>query len=329
MSAKHYTHITLEERIEIWHGLNCAKSARKIALELGRNPRTIQREIQRNMNKYTGKYEVMFAHDKAKQRRKHSKRKRKIDEDQQLKKIIATLISKRKWSPEQISGRLKLKKSSHQISFSTIYRYIHQGLFDRGRKHKIEFRYNLRHNGTNKRSKIPDGSGKIPRMKNISERDPVVDERGRIGDWEVDTVIGKQGEKCLVTIVDRNSRLLVGGLSNDKSSINVKNVIEQSLRDFECHTLTGDCGREFSLFSDIESILDCMFYFADPHSPWQKGTNENTNGLLREFFPKGQSLNEISKEFVCRAFGLLNSRPRKCLSYKTPFEAYKEARHLQ
>ena len=148
-------------------------------------------------------------------------------------------------------------------------------------------------------------------------------ERSRLGDWEADTVAGKTGKACLVTLADRKSRFLPGGKSAARKADPVNEVIIRSLKVQFLESITPDRGKEFAKHDLVTEELDqVQFYFPLPHHPWQRGTSENTNGLLREYFPKGQDLTDISEEYIQSVFDKLNKRPRKCLGYRTPFEVH-------
>ena len=194
--------------------------------------------------------------------------------------------------------------------------YIHHG--NRGAIRK------LRHRGKSRHTKgYVERRGKIQVSHEICERPKAADKRSRLGDWEGDTVVGTPGQACIVTLVDRKSRYLVGGKAEEKSADSVNAVIINSLKDQPLKSITPDRGKEFTKHSKVTEALDkVQFYFPLPHHPWQRGTNENTNGLLREYFPKGRNLNGIPAEYILEKFDELNKRPRKCLGYRTPYEIY-------
>ncbi len=171
--------------------------------------------------------------------------------------------------------------------------------------------------------------GKIPGMRPISERPAEAKGRSRLGDWEGDTVVGKGGGACLVTLVDRTSGLLEGGRAGGHNKAEVARTEEESLgRQAEVRTLTLDRGKEFAGFAEVVRV-GVVTYFADPHHPWQRGANENTNGLLREYFPKGTDFGPVSAEEVRAVYDEINRRPRKRLGYRTPYEVhYSTVLHL-
>ena len=235
---------------------------------------------------------------------------------------------------EQIAGRLKLEKSNLSISYSTIYRGIYNGLFDtkaekksKGNKGAIR---KLRHRGKSRHTKTYlEKRGKIQISNKISDRPEAAENRERLGDWEIDTVCGKPGKSCLVTIVDRKSRFTIIRKIARKNSNFVTATLIGALKDLPLETITPDRGKEFSKHSNVTKALGVEFYFPLPHHPWQRGTNENTNGLIREYFPKGIDITNVPYEVVQLVEDKLNTRPRKYLGFKTPFEIfYNKLLHL-
>ena len=207
------------------------------------------------------------------------------------------------------------------MSDSTIYRAIAAGRFDGligGRRAACR----LRRKGRARRSPGSERRGKIKVPHEISERPGEADARARLGDWEADTVAGAAGGACLVTLVDRKSGLLIGGKSPKKASAQVSKVMIRALRHQPLHTVTPDRGKESAAHAAVTEALGVEFYFASPHHPWERGTNENTNGLLREYFPKGRPFDKIKVAEVKRVYDKLNKRPRKRLGYRTPYEVH-------
>ena len=169
-----------------------------------------------------------------------------------------------------------------------------------------------------KRSARGDNRGKIPNKKSIEDRPEVVDSRERIGDWEADTIVGKGMKGAIVTLVDRKSRFLRMGLVERRTKEAVKNMIIELLKDFPVHTITCDNGKEFAAHEEISEVLDAETYFSHPYASWERGTNENTNGLIRQYFPKDTSFKNISKNDIHYVENRLNTRPRKCLGFVQP-----------
>jgi len=225
------------------------------------------------------------------------------------------------WSPVQISNDLKQKKII-SISHETIYKYIYRDNRQRGKLFE-----NLRRRHKCRRSWTATRNWKIgaakPRDRNsISMRDPIVEERIRIGDYERDTMLGKNGR--LLTIVDRTSRLTRLGLIKKTNGHETHFETMRLLEGEVVHTITNDHGSEFTLHTVTEKALGTRIYFAKPYCAWQRGTNENTNGLLRQYFPKGFDFSTVTLADIKRVEDLLNNRPRKCLGFKTPNEVHRE-----
>ncbi len=320
---RHHHHLTLEERELIMKYQTLAYSISKTAAELHRSKSTISRELKRNCK--NTEYLPSAAQQEYEKRRKRSRR-HKLLEDPRLYKYVKERFLEDQWSPEQITGRLRYEKSPYRISHNTIYRAIYAGMFDEknlshGNRGSIR---KLRHRGKSRHTKnYEEKRGKITISHLISERPKEANERSRLGDWEGDTVAGKTGKACLVTLTDRRSRYLTGGKSPLKKADPVNEVIIRSLKGQPLKTITPDRGKEFAKHSHVTEKLDqVQFYFPLPHHPWQRGTNENINGLLREYFPKGQDLTDIDEEFIQSVFDKLNKRPRKCLGFRTPYEVY-------
>lgn len=165
--------------------------------------------------------------------------------------------------------------------------------------------------------------GKIVISNDLSEYPYAATERSRLGDWEVDTVAGKKNGACLVTLADRKSRFLLSKKSDKKTSSLVRDAIVECLKGQPLHSITPDRGKKFSKHAEVSAVLnDVPFYFPQPHQPWKRGTNENTNGLLREYFPKGVDLSKYSDEYIQSKVDELNKRPRKCLGFLTLYEVY-------
>ncbi|HIR91629.1 MAG TPA: IS30 family transposase [Candidatus Limicola stercorigallinarum] len=227
-----------------------------------------------------------------------------------------------RWSPEQIEGRIALERPDLAVSDTTIYREIRSGRLDRcigGRKASARLRR------AGRRRKRRDGSelrGKIKVSHELSERPAKAEGRSRIGDWEGDTVADRCGGACLVTMVDRMSGLIAGGKPPSKRKGPVRRVMEASMEGRPCETVTLDRGKEFAEHALFTKAVGAECYFCLPHHPWQRGTNENTNGLLRQYFPKSCDLDSVDDAEVRRVYDELNRRPRERLGWRTPYEVY-------
>lgn len=321
----HYQHLTLSEREKLMYFLAKGDSVTKIAKKLGRSKSTISRELRRNCCK--GEYVPADAQEQYHKRRKKCKRK-KLLEDGGLYGLVRDKFLNHHWSPEQIAGRIRLEKSDYCVSYTTIYRGIYSGMFDtpeqrnscgnHGAKRK------LRHKGKPRRGKgYTEKRGQMEISHNITERPEAANRRTRLGDWEADTVMGKSSGACLLTLVDRKSRFLICRKMSRKSSRELAGCMAAALRFQPAETITPDHGSEFRYHAQVTERLDgVQFYFALPHHPWQRGTNENTNGLLREYFQKGCDLTNISPEKIQTVEDELNLRPRKILGFKTPAEVF-------
>jgi IS30 family transposase len=319
----HYKHLTLEEREMILKYHSEGDSIRKIALKIDRDKSTVSRELKRNSDE--DGYLPNRAEERYHVRRLKCRPKKKLS-DSAIYAYVKDKFLNEQWSPEEIEGRLKLEKASFSISYSTIYRGIYNHLFDephlsKGNRGAIR---KLRHRGKSRHTKsYVERRGKIQISHDIDERPEAANTRSRIGDWEGDTVVGVTGKACIVTLVCRKSRFLLGGKAAIKKSDFVNEVMINALKDQPCETITPDRGKEFSKHVEVTEALDkVQFYFPKPHQPWQRGTNENTNGLLREYFPKGKDITDISDEYIQEIFDKLNKRPRKCLGYRTPYEVF-------
>ena len=323
----HYHHLTIGEReiLYLMHGQG--KNQSEIARELGRSRSTISRELRRNRKKREA-YSPSRAERYYRKRRKNCGRKH-ILRCPEKREIIRRYIQELHWSPEQIEKRFRLEQHPLKISYASIYRAIHAGVFGResrvGRKQR--FSYHLRrkgkwprkHGGTTRQ-------GQYQKEYTIHDRPASANKRQEIGHFEGDTMIGKRGGACLVTLVDRRSRFTLAAKSPNLSAPAVRDTMVQLLRQVPAQrvkSVTPDRGPEFAQYQEISALLHHIpFYFADAYSPWQRGTNENTNGLLREFFPKGTDFSSVSQDDISSFVHCLNLRPRKCLAWLSPFEVF-------
>lgn len=274
----------------------------QIARELGRHRSTIGREVRRNRNA-RGYYYSAHAHQIALRRRAITRKPAKLACDPLRRSVERAL--RMYWSPEQIEGRRKFKGMT-PISRMTVYRHI--------KNHPEKLSEYLRGPGRQKpkRERI---HGRVM----ISDRPEIVEQRVRIGDWEGDTIRGPVRSKaCIATHVERKSYYLVACKLEQCNSEQMNRETVQAMSGLPIHTLTVDNGMEFGSFKKLEEALDIQIYFAQEKKPWQRGRNENTNRLLRQFFPKGTDFSGVNPREVEQAVGLLNNRPRKALNYETP-----------
>ena len=309
-----YHQLTLEQRYQIYAFKKAGFNQTEIAAELGVAKSTISRELCRNKGQRG--YRPKQAHSSAQARRQSSTNATKIKPKTWQK--IASLIVK-DFSPEQISGYLKAcgkASASHERIYQHIYAdkqqggslYTHLRLKKRRRKRYGKY----------------DKRGQIPNRKSIDERPEVVSNRERIGDWEADTIIGKNHNQAIVSLVERKSLLTRLEKVTRKTDKAVKRATIKALNALadKVHTITSDNGKEFASHEAIASALAADFYFAHPYHSWERGTNENTNGLVRQYFPKGTDFSKITQSEVKAVEKRLNTRPRKTLGYRTPNQVF-------
>lgn len=317
--AVEYAQLTLKERYNIEFLIQEGFSNKSIALRLCRDKSTIGREIKRNSNSRIS-YSAEVANMSATRRCK-----REIPSKFTLlsKDIIEDKLGL-KWSPEQISSHLKSVHSIF-ISHELIYQYIDNNRKSGGNLYKL-----LPHRGKKYKKRNIKTRKKYPKSaverKSISSRPAEVSQKTRIGHWEGDTVESKGHRGGIATLVDIKSKYTVIRKVRDKSSIEMKSAVVESFTGCPelIKTLTVDNGNEFALHDKISKELNTDVYFAHPYSPWERGLNENTNGLIRRFYPKGTDFTKISERELIKVQNLLNERPRKVLGFKTPKEVFTE-----
>ena len=314
------SHLTLEERELIAYRRAAGGSRRAIAEELGRSPSTISRELWRNRSR--GEYFPSRAQRQAEQRRRDRPLVRKMERPEVSHFVREKL--RQYWSPDQIAGRSELVFTDRRrhVSRQTIYTWI-QMETARG-KRWARF---LRRQG----KKRVDGEkrGKLPDATSIAGRPKIAERRGRRGDWEGDTVHGTPGHGGLVTLLDRKSRLVLIEQVSSLRSETVCGVVADALCSVPRQarkTATFDNGKEFAQHEELSRRTGVNVYFAHSYCSWQRGSNENTNGLIRQFFPKGTDLARQPASRINQVQDLLNHRPRRCLGYRTPHEAFTNIR---
>lgn len=311
-----YRQITLEERYNLSLLRRQGHSAAVIARILGRHRSTILREVRRNRKASDGGYRPQLADWYARGRRSRSRRNRRFSE-KDLKWIPRLL--RIKWSPEQISGRLGLY-GILQISHETIYRYIWE---DKRQGGNLYAHLRGAQKQRRKRYRSYDSRGRLAAKRHISTRPAAVEGRKQVGHWEADTVVGP-GKPCILSLVERKTGYTVIGRLEARTTAEVNRRATQLIRNQPrtVRTITADNGTEFHGYSTIERKTSARFYFATPYHSWERGTNENTNGLIRQYIPKRQSMANLSQN-QCNAIARqLNQRPRKRLGFRTPEECY-------
>ena len=308
-----YQRLTLADRYQIMALIRSKLSVRAIATNLGRHPSTISREIRRCLSSRSN-YRATVSHRQYLKRR--SKVHRPLKVQGQLAETINFYLGKQ-WSPEQIAGRLK--RAGVSISHETIYRYVYKN-YQYGGKIYLNLRRRRRSRRSHKVCRSLKRSGVRANGNHMGLRPKIVEKRKRVGDYERDTVQGKFKGPVLLTIVDRVSRLTK---IKKVQWINAKathHATVELLQNLPVNTITNDNGSEFSEHRQTAEALAIEIYFNDPYSSWQRGTNENTNGLIRQYYPKGTDFTKVSDSEIEQLENLLNNRPRKCLGYRTPFE---------
>ncbi len=318
-----YTHFTLPERKYLQELLAEGKNQAEIARILGRSRSSISREIKRNRAKYRPHkgsnnrycYSAWRAQNLYTIRRRDHRRTALKPGTDVWNYIVEHL--ELYWSPEEIANRWVMDHpGKRKPCVSTIYRYIKFGLF-----HKIKAKTHLRRRG--KRIQTRNANYNTIQPDRIIPQWPDdIRLRLRIGDWEGDTVYGGIGKGLLVTLVDRKSRYLRMKLLTSRNAEETRLAIVQLLNGFPVESISLDNGAEFSEFHKLEESLHTLVYFAEPHKPWQRGTNENTNDIVRFFFKKGFDFRTVSDEMVQEVEDLINNRPRKCLGWRTPKEVF-------
>ncbi len=301
-----YKHLTLNDRNKIEVLKQEGYSSRRIAKILGFHHSTICRELKRCNKNYSS---IEASKDKD---RKSSQKGRKRKATEAIKnKILEKLNSK--WSPEQIASTVL----NRIVSFKTIYNWLYSGI--------IEFDIRkLRRKG--KSRKVKETRGRFNIGTSIRKRPNKVKKRVEFGHWELDTIVSSRGKSkgCLATFVEMKSRFYVALPMKDRSKDSMLEAMKKLIKPLPKAALksfTSDRGKEFACYKEMES-LGIEFYFADPYSAWQRGSNENSNGLLREYYPKKMDLAKIEIEELIKNIMELNNRPRKCLNYQTPFDVF-------
>ena len=305
-----YTHLTQEERYQIYALKRAGHGQSEIAGVLNRSPSTISRELRRNGGERG--YRPKQAHSLARERQ--ASNARQIDEATWR---IAQAKLREDWSPEQISHHVA-------ISHETVYQRIYADKKAGG----TLWRHLRCQKQRKKRYGKTDRRGVIPNRQSIELRPLIVEERSRIGDWEADTIIGKNHKQAIVSLVERKSGFTLIRKVEHKTALAVSDVMTKLLRPHRSRvlTITSDNGREFAAHKTISKQLGASFYFAHPYASWERGTNENTNGLIRQYFPKNRDFTTITQREINMAMERLNNRPRKRLDYQTPSQLFFSSR---
>lgn len=324
-----YRHLSIEEREKLQELFWQKKSIRYIANVLERSPSSVARELKRNFPKEHRVYTPRLAHERALKKRSKRGIEKRLKNEVIRDYVVAHL--KLGYSPEQISGTIKKKKIG-TISHEAIYQYIYSQIWREGhsyvKKGKEDLRPFLRRRQSRRRHKGLRKPNKIERIsgKSIDIRPHVVECRKRLGDWEGDTVESCDHKPGINTLVDRKSGYVLITRVKDKSSSSTVEAMKK-LQLFPCHTITLDNGPENTNWRDMELVTSASVYYAHPYHSWERGTNENTNGLIREYFPKKTDFTLVSDEEIKKVEYILNTRPRKRLNWSTPLQVMGVALH--
>jgi len=321
-----FSHLTYEERCQISSYQRNDFTQTEIANLIGRHQSVISRELRRNSSE--AEYDGIQAHKNTELRHAVANARRKKMTPYVLGRV-QELLQESDASPEQISGRLR-KLHGIQVSHETIYQFIWK---DKDRGGTLYEHLRHRAKKYNKRSGKNAGRGLIPNRVDIEQRPPIVELKERLGDIELDTVVGAKHKGVVVTAVDRASKYSWFKRELEGTAINIENALCTRLGSLAelgfFHTATSDNGKEFANHESIVQRLGGAFFFAKPYHSWERGLNEHTNGLLRQYFPKGTDFTTISDEDLAVAEWKINNRPRKILNYLTPAEALSAMMHKQ
>lgn len=311
-----YKQLALRERYQIAAYKKAGFLQKDIARELKVSESTISRELSRNTLYAT--YQPELAERLTYQR--HRDKAKKIKLTNPVKKFIKEKL-KLDWSPEQIAGIMKKEKVKNGVSYESIYKYIYHNKSYGG---KLYLKLRHKNKKYHKRSSAYNTRGILKDRVTIDFRPKIVDRKLRVGDWEIDTVIGANHQGALVTIVDRKSKFALIKKVASKHADVVKDATIQMLLPVKhlTHTITSDNGKEFAYHKEIAQELETDFYFANPYHSWERGLNEHTNGLIRQYIPKKTDFSTVRRKDIRFIQDRLNNRPRKSLGFKTPAEVF-------
>lgn len=318
-------HLSVEEREEIQAGLWAKESLRSIARRLGRPHSTISKEIAKNLPKERRVYTPRLAEERAQEKRKSRGRTERLKSEEIREYVVDHL--KQGWSPEQVAGRMKedgIGSISHEAVYQFVYAQLYRGGNGSVRPGKEDLRPCLRRKQKRRQKHGARKGARIFKVNGISidERPLVVEERSRLGDWETDTVESRDHLPGVNTLLERKSGVFLVTKVRDKTSSATREAVTSRLSGLPAHTITADNGPENRMWAEMEEATGAKVYFAHPYHSWERGANENANGLLREYFPKGTDFRMISDAYLTQVEYALNTRPRKRLGWKTPLEVW-------
>lgn len=314
MTKKNYCHLTLVQRYKIEALLKAGHKAPFIADQLRIDRSTIYRELKRNRSK-TGCYRAISAHEISEEKKERFCLNRKFTSS--MKQFIRAKLSKEQWSPEQIVGYCK-RNNIQMVSHERIYQFIYQDKAEGGELYKhlrvASKKYRKRYgSGKHKGSKIKD-------RVSIDQRPDCINNKERVGDWEIDTIIGKDRKGAIVTIAERATAFVLIARLEGKNALDLAKTVVRLMAPFKklVLSITSDNGLEFAMHKYIAKKLETDFYFAHPYSSWERGLNEYTNKLIRQYIPKKTNFNNVNDLQIKDITMKLNSRPRKKLNFKSP-----------
>ena len=315
-----YRQLNAEERSALAALRSVGLNNAEIARELGRHRSTVGRELKRNAAPHDGWYRSKRAHQRAHARRYRSRRNSQFGREEWVR--VEELL-REEWSPEQVAGHLERTKELW-ISHESIYRHVWRDLKAGGTLHT---HLRCARKQCRKRYGRHDSRGRLAGKRMIGERPLVVERRSRIGDWEIDTVMGEslgESSDCILTLVERKSGyVLIGKMQARTAAEANRALLELMARHPDrVKTITADNGTAFHWYGQVEAVSAVKFYFATPHHSWERGTNENTNGLIRQYLPKGQTMRKVTQDECDLIAQQLNNRPRKRHGYKTPNQCF-------
>ena len=318
MDKKNYTHISVEQRIKIEALLKAGHKASFIAKQLGIHRSSIYRELKRNQTK-TGKYNAVFAQELSEEQKERFSHNRSFTFS--MEKFIIEKLSKEQWSPEQIWGYCK-ENNIDMVSHESIYKFVYQDKDKGGLLYK-----NLCVASKKYRKRYGAGKGKrciIKDKVSIDERPECINNKQRVGDWEIDTIVGKDNKGAIVTIAERATAFVLIAKLNGKNAQELAEAVVKLMIPFKelVLSITSDNGTEFAMHKYISKRLDALFYFAHPYSSWERGLNEYTNRLIRQYIPKKTDFKNINNLNINKITMKLNRRPRKNLNYNTPGKVF-------
>jgi len=311
-----YQQLIDSQRYQIEAYLKANFTLTQIAIELGVHKSTISRELRRNNKKRS--YNASYASMLSKERKKESYKHHVFD--QNMKRYIDTKLTESQWSPEQIKGRCDLDNVA-MVSVERIYQYIYKNQAEGG---TLYLHLRTARRWRKKRLNRKHQRGQIPNRIMINQRPKEVDTKERFGDWEVDTIIGKNHKTAILTLTERKSQFELMAKTDGTKAESIRKQMINLLAPFKelVKTITSDNGKEFAKRQEISEKLETDFYFADPYSPWQRGLNEYNNKLIRQYLPKKTDFSLINNKTINMIINKLNNRPRKLLGYKTPNEVF-------